>query len=506
MTYNVGGLIQANDYNTRLSTINNVWSTGSGNFGWGQPSLGTVTVGELIEAGISGSPVEWASLVTTLNNISTHENGASAGITVPVTYDLITWLSTFDSNMNTLCDTSGTENRFGDYTQFTDQTLASSNYVQTWGTPAKPQIQNIATVLWTSSDAARYFFNAGGRVNLQISYSGGGSQQNLNWATVCSNAGTMWVQAMSSGGTASSNFGFYDSAGRMYSGSGSGAYSSNTLTVDVSGQGTDRLVFTTTFRDNHTNIWADVVTGTFTVSVLVRKPPFRGLVQDSWGIATVSFSGAGWSGGGAVPTITISPTSLSNGTAGISYSQTFTASGGTAPYTWSVVSGSLPAGLALSSGGVLSGTPLSGTTANFVIQAMDSFGYTGTQSLSLTISGATITISPTTLSNGEEGTSYSQTFTASGGTAPYTWSVISGSLPAGLSLSSGGVLSGTPSSPTIASFTVQALDAYSNSGSEPLTLTIVAASTIDLPFKEFDAFSLNTQTPFVAFDYDPLIT
>lgn len=295
MSYSVGGLIEAVDHNTRLAIINNVWSTGSASFGWGQPTLGPVFIGELVEAGFSGSPVEWAQLVTTLNNISIHEIGSSAGITVPVTYDLITWLSTFDSSMNTLCDTSGTNNRFGDYAVFNDQSIRSSNYSSVWGNPSKPQIQNIASVTWGSADSARYFFNAGGRVNVQISYSGGGSPQNTNWATVCSNAGTMWVQAINSGGTASSGYGYWQSTGRMYSGSGSGAYSSNTLTVDVSGQGTNQLTFTTTFRDNHSNVWSDSVSGTFTVSILVRRPPIRGLVLDTWGTAGVTFSGSGWS-------------------------------------------------------------------------------------------------------------------------------------------------------------------------------------------------------------------
>jgi hypothetical protein len=295
MTYNAYELISASDYNSRWSTINNVWSSGSGSFGWGQPSLSAVSAGTRINAGFSGSPVEWASLVTTLNNISTHENGSSAGITVPVTYDLIQWISNFDSTMNTLCDVGATNNRFGNYALFNDQGLATSNYSSTWGTPANPQIQNIATIVWPSGNAARYFFNAGGRVNLQISYSGSSTPQNNNWATVCSNAGTMWVQAIQSGGTASSGYGYWQSAGRMYSGNGSGAYSSNTLTVDVSGQGTDRIIFTTTFRDNHSNVWFDSVTGTFTIRVLVRRPPMRGLSTDSWGTASVGFSGTGWS-------------------------------------------------------------------------------------------------------------------------------------------------------------------------------------------------------------------
>lgn len=402
MTYALGGLIQANDHNTRLSIINNVWSTGSGSFGWGQPTLFIVNVGELVSVGQTsfnwdnfinnyrgsysavtyraqaelvypyyysndlytitvpstesrwglykypdpgglaywtdgllsasggvvtvpdqnftnqffaavdsipgytrdktssksfdyGDPAEWASLVTTLNSISTHEVGSSAGITVPVTYDLITWINNFDSTMNTLCDVGGTQNRFGNFAVFDDQTVRTSSYSSTWGNPSNPQIQNVARIAWSNSNQARYFFNAGGRINLSISYSGGGSPQNTNWATVCSNAGTMWVQGNNSGGTASGGFGYWQSAGRMYSGSGSGAYSSNTLTVDVSGQGTNQMIFTTTFRDNHTNVWADSVSGTFTVTILVRRPPIRGLVNNTWGLATTTFSGTGWS-------------------------------------------------------------------------------------------------------------------------------------------------------------------------------------------------------------------
>jgi hypothetical protein len=84
----------------------------------------------------------------------------------------------------------------------------------------------------------------------------------------------------------------------------------------------------------------------------------------------------------------------------------------------------------------------------------------------------TITLSPTTLPNGTVGTAYSRTITASGGTSPYTFAKSSGTLPAGLALSSAGLLSGTPSAAGTSTFTVTATDSASNTGSQSYTLTI----------------------------------
>lgn len=78
-------------------------------------------------------------------------------------------------------------------------------------------------------------------------------------------------------------------------------------------------------------------------------------------------------------TLTISPTTLPNPTVGVAYSETVTASLGTSPYTYSVASGSLPAGLSLnSSTGVISGTPTASGSVSFTISASDSASPTGT--------------------------------------------------------------------------------------------------------------------------------
>jgi hypothetical protein len=176
------------------------------------------------------------------------------------------------------------------------------------------------------------------------------------------------------------------------------------------------------------------------------------------------------------PTITISPATLPNGTTGVAYSQTITASGGTAPYTFSVISGSLPPGLTLSSSGLLSGTPTTVGSSGFTVRATDSVGCLAARIYALVINAPpcpTITLSPSTLPAATAGVGYSQTITASGGTAPYTFSVVSGALPNGLSLSSGGVLSGTPGTAGTYTFAVTATDAVSCGGTLTYTVTVV---------------------------------
>ena len=101
--------------------------------------------------------------------------------------------------------------------------------------------------------------------------------------------------------------------------------------------------------------------------------------------------------------LSVATTSLPGGTAGTAYSASLAAANGTPPYTWSVTSGSLPAGLNLSSAGVISGVPTSGGTSDFTVQVSDSTtptAMTATQTLSLTIDPATpqvtLSASPTT--------------------------------------------------------------------------------------------------------------
>jgi large repetitive protein len=168
---------------------------------------------------------------------------------------------------------------------------------------------------------------------------------------------------------------------------------------------------------------------------------------------------------------------LPSGIVGTSYSLTFAATGGTTPYRWSVASGSLPAGLTLSNAGVLSGTPTSVGTFNFTVRATDSglLAQTDNNTYNLTINPAIPPISITTASplpTGNVGAAYSQTLAATGGTPAYTWSLASGNLPPGLSISSGGVLSGVPTTTGTYNFTVRVADTQQHTAQKALALTI----------------------------------
>ncbi|HET7306683.1 MAG TPA: putative Ig domain-containing protein [Gammaproteobacteria bacterium] len=180
-------------------------------------------------------------------------------------------------------------------------------------------------------------------------------------------------------------------------------------------------------------------------------------------------------GPGPAPKITISPPNLPDATFGAPYMQTLTATGGEGTYTFGVSSGALPAGITLDSSGTLSGTPTAGGNFGFTVTATDSNGDTGVQNYKLTVDPPTITIAPSGLPPANYGTAYSQKLTASGGTAPYSFSISAGALPAGLSLSSTGDISGTPTAAGTFNFTVQAADSSPGgpyTGSQNYTLTV----------------------------------
>ena len=173
---------------------------------------------------------------------------------------------------------------------------------------------------------------------------------------------------------------------------------------------------------------------------------------------------------------TVSTTTLAAGLVGSAYSATLAATSGTAPYTWSLVSGTLPAGLSLNtSTGAITGAPTTAGTSSITVQAADTKGLVGTKALSIAVTApAVLAISTTSLAGGTVGTAYSVTLAAAGGTKPYTWSISTGTLPAGLTLnSSTGAITGTPTTSGASSITVRVTDAAARTITKALSINVV---------------------------------
>ncbi|HEX7698872.1 MAG TPA: putative Ig domain-containing protein [Candidatus Acidoferrum sp.] len=162
-------------------------------------------------------------------------------------------------------------------------------------------------------------------------------------------------------------------------------------------------------------------------------------------------------------TLAIDSTSLPRATLQTPYSATLRAAGGGGARTWSVIAGTLPSGLSLNAAtGTISGTPTTAGNSNFTVNVADSG--TPTKSVTTTLSISVAAVAPllavaNSLPNGNIGGPYDAVLTATGGKAPYTWTVAAGALPAGLTLApSTGTISGTPNTTGSFTFTMQVTD------------------------------------------------
>ena len=169
---------------------------------------------------------------------------------------------------------------------------------------------------------------------------------------------------------------------------------------------------------------------------------------------------------------------FTGGKVGTYYNDYVKATGGTSPFTWTKTSGTIPSGMSLYSSSnyvYLRGTPTKAGTYSFTLKVKDKYGYTDTKSFTMTISSA-LKIEYT-FSSGKVGTYYNDFVKVTGGTSPFTWTKISGTIPNGLSMYRSGnylYLKGTPTRAGTYSFTLKVKDAYGYITTKSFTMTIAS--------------------------------
>lgn len=183
MTYSVGGLIQAADYNTFRTNLNAFWSTGTTDSGWGQTELPGVSASGIVTA------TNWASLVNTLATSGSQTTTTLTSRTAPVTGGVIAILSNLATDISSVSARRGYATILAPsviaFSGFTSKTTSTGSGGSAWA------IQFNHTVNFPSAEQARYFWNAGGLVQIAMSKTSTGTDIDSDWNTFIGTVGTL---------------------------------------------------------------------------------------------------------------------------------------------------------------------------------------------------------------------------------------------------------------------------------------------------------------------------
>jgi len=225
MTYTAGSLIVATDYNGFVSTngsnVNGIWSTGATTFGYGEAALSTVSAAATITAS------QWSTLNSKVSAMGSHQGTTITSRANPVVGDTITILANMNTDITSLTTNRGNAAASG--AQTTTFSGTTSKTTDTGSGSAAWTITFTHTITWASANAARYFFNAGGRIKWETSKTSTGNLADAEWNDL---ANTLVGDIFITGGSA---FGTQTIAASNYTG-----------TTKSGGTGTPNTLATTT--------------------------------------------------------------------------------------------------------------------------------------------------------------------------------------------------------------------------------------------------------------------
>jgi hypothetical protein len=189
MTYTVGSLIEASDYNgfanASANNINAVWSTGSGDLGWGQTAISTVGAGATVTA------TQWATLVANLATAGQQTNSTLTSRTQPVAGNTIAILANVATDINTITQNRGNAaasgTTIGTFSGTTSKTTDTGSGGSAW------TITFTHTITFPSANQARYFFNAGGLAKIMFGKSSTGTDIDPDWNTLAGQCGNIFL-------------------------------------------------------------------------------------------------------------------------------------------------------------------------------------------------------------------------------------------------------------------------------------------------------------------------
>ena len=173
MTYSSGSIIEATDYNGFVSTnsganVNDIWSTGATDKGYGETAVSTVSASSTITA------TQWATLNNRISSMASHTNTSITSRTNPTTGDTIEILSALNTDLTNITANRGDAAANGtQYLTWSGTNYQSGNWSST--------LTFTHTITWASANAARWFFNAGGRIKWETNNSSTGNPGDAEW-------------------------------------------------------------------------------------------------------------------------------------------------------------------------------------------------------------------------------------------------------------------------------------------------------------------------------------